>query len=1425
LRLTRATSVIGAVALAMGAMLAGTPAAASPAVSARTAAAPVTDPASYVNPFIGTQNEGNTYPGATVPLGMVQLSPDTGHGTGYDYGQTGIRGFSLVHLSGVGCGLGGMLPVLPTTGAVTATDYGQYFLPFHHELESAAPGYYSVGMDAPTGGTITAELSATTRTGVQRYTYPKTTHANVMIDAGQALTGVSHSSVTIVDDRTVDATVTVHGFCEETKPFTVHTRTRFDRPFVSSGTWTGDTVTPGSTSADSGDRTGAFLTFDTTSDQTVEAQTSLSYVDAAGAKTNLDHEATGFDQARAAAAASWKARLGKVAVTSDDQTRLRTFYSALYRSYLAPNIGSDADGRYAGRDGAVHTASGFDYYQNYSLWDTYRTQQQFLALTAPRESADMAYSLVLEGQQGGWAARWTYGPVETNIMTGDPVTPFLVSAWAQGLLKGHEEEAYAVLKQNADGVPPADSPVTGRTGNPVFRADGYVPYDESAQGKPGTNDMQKGGSATLEYAVSDGMLSAMAAALGHADDARRYAASGENYRAIFDSGTGAFRARDAGGLFDPEADPANAPGFHEGSAMQYQWLVPQDMPGLVGLLGGKAATAKKLDAFFAYDKLLTDPEGTARNVWVNGPYSYYNQDKYNPNNEPDLGSPYAYLWAGQPWKTTDVVRAALTLFTDGPTGVTGNDDLGEMSAWAVTTSLGLYPIMPGADVWGLSTPVFPAVDIALDPAYYPSGGLHITAEGVSASQHYAQSVTVGGAAFDRGYLTGSELGAARSIDYTVGDTPSAWATGADAAPAAVVSQQPGVHRLTVASSATAIAVAAGATGSLTVHALAQSDGAVAGSLTVTGSDAVTVTGGGSWHVDANGGSAQADIPVQLRVAVGTAPGSYSVRLTVADDHGGNATVDVTVVVPMDSWLQSSFTDVAIGDRGAGNADFDGLGYYFLRDALASVGVVQGQALAVPGTHVSYVLGNAPAGRPDSFRATGQTTDVRAGLAGATAISIVGASTNGTQTGDALLTFTDGSTVSRSIALTDWCSSAENGNIALPAPGVRGDHRGTQSITCGLFATAPIPLPEGKSLRSITWPNLPKMHVLAIAGDGEPAAPHAGTVAISGEARVGNTVTATEPVWDVPGTATAYQWSVNGAAVPDATDRSYVVAACDLGATLSVAVTGRADGYATGTATSIPLTVGAGRFAATTPPAISGEPTVGATLTVTPGAYSVADPRLAYSWTADGVVIDGAATAQLTLGAAQVGARIAAVVTATKPGYDPVESMAEASGPVAPGAPTTYTPTVQVSAKTVAAGGSLTVAGEGFAPGETLRVTLHSTPVLLATATATSDGGLKLSVTVPGDTAPGAHELQFAGETSQTVVTVPLTVTAASTGPGPAGGGGSASGSGSTAGLASAGNLAGTGSTAALLLPLAGLGLLLAAGGVALVIVRRKKEHA
>ncbi|MDQ1655107.1 MAG: hypothetical protein QOD41_190 [Cryptosporangiaceae bacterium] len=746
-------------------------------------AAPVTDPTTLVRPFVGTQNSGNTFPGVSAPFGMVQLSPDTGGQGGYDYLQNTIYGFSQTHLSGVGCGVAGEVPIMGTTGTMSSTDANVYRSAYSHSDEQASPGYYRVGL-AKYG--INAELTATERTGWQRYTYPSSTTANVLFNTGRANQTVFDSEVHVVGDRTVEGRVRAGNFCAGLDQHTVYFTASFDRPFASFGSWRGAVATGGVRDASGTGNNGAWVRFDTTSDRDVVFKVGLSYTGLAGARANLAAE-TGtsydFNATRTKLHDSWQRKLGEIAVDGGTADRQSVFYTALYHSLLHPNLAGDTGGQYVGFDKAIHTAADYTPRQNLSLWDTYRPQNQLLELLEPQVARDVALSVVAIGRDGGWLPRWALANSETNIMTGDPVTPFLVEAWSKGLLAGHEQEAYTLLRRNATSVPAASSQYNGRSGQTFYAQRGYIP----AGLKLGTDCLHKGGdndcvhpaSATMEYSAADAALALMAQGLGQTADATLFAQRGQWYRNLWDSSIAQFRPRTSTGAFVTPYNPIDAGKlFHEGGAYQYQWLVPQDPAGLTSLMGGRAATEQRLDSFFAYPKLLTDPSGTARNDWIASPYDYYSKATYNPNNEPDLLSPYAYHWAGHPAKATTVVRAAWTLFTTAPTGMTGNDDLGTMSAWYVFTSLGMYPTMSGANFLALSSPQFPSATVQI--GQYPGrqgGTLTITAPGVSDTVRHIQTVRINGTATTHSWLPWSSIANGGTIADTVGSsTSAAWGT-------------------------------------------------------------------------------------------------------------------------------------------------------------------------------------------------------------------------------------------------------------------------------------------------------------------------------------------------------------------------------------------------------------------------------------------------------------------------------------------------------------------------------------------------------------------------------------------------------------------------------------------------------------------------
>jgi len=589
----------------------------------------------------------------------------------------------------------------------------------------------------------------------------------------------------VLDQRSVEGKIVTKSFCGGAQ-YTTWFRMVFDRPFSAHGIWDDRGGWPGAKGpSQQGEARphGVWLSFelkDGVNGRAVTAVSSISHVDAEGARVNLRAEGMagerplGFDAMREQAQAAWQRELASVRIeggSSDDRT---VFYTALYHALLQPLTGNDADGRYRGYDDAIHTAKGWTYYEFFSLWDTYRAQNQLLALLRPARARDIANSVLKIREQGAWLPRWGYANFDSNVMTGDPVTPFLVDLWRYGALKGREREAYAALRENAFGVPPQRIRAEGRAGNPSYLSQGFVQYDRGFVAKGMDIDPHHGASATLEYSLADSALAVMAKALGQTQDAQLLNQRALNWRRVWDatvldkaSGQRGFprpRLLDGSWFSDVDGsyDPRSERGFHEGTAWQYQWLVRQDIPGLVNAMGGPAQAAQRLDQFFDYEALLADPALAVRKSWVVGPYSYYSQFRYNPNNEPDLHAPWVYTLIGQPWKTTTVLRAAETLFGNAPNGVTGNDDLGTMSAWYLFSALGLYPDTPGSGRFLLHAPRFASTEIDLAPGHT----LRIKAAGARAGERrFVQSVNWAGRPLNQVWLDWEQLQTAGTLTF------------------------------------------------------------------------------------------------------------------------------------------------------------------------------------------------------------------------------------------------------------------------------------------------------------------------------------------------------------------------------------------------------------------------------------------------------------------------------------------------------------------------------------------------------------------------------------------------------------------------------------------------------------------------------------
>jgi predicted alpha-1,2-mannosidase len=1010
---------------------------------------------------------------------MVQVSPDTGGQGGYDYTAGSIYGFSQTHLSGVGCGVMGELPVMPTVGPVDNVDINSYKSPFSHSDELAQPGYYRVGLSRYG---VNAEVTATPRTGWQRYTFPSSPAANVLFNTGRSNQTVLDSEIHVVGDRTIEGRVRNGRFCAGKDEHTVYFTASFDRPFAAFGSWRGSVPTPGSRDAAGTGGNGAWVTFDASADRDVVLKIGLSYTGLEGARRNLAAEAPSydFDATTTAAREVWKKQLDAVRVSGGSRDRQAAFYTALYHSVLHPNLAGDVDGRYTGFDGKVRTASGYTPYQNFSLWDTYRPQNQLLQMLEPQVARDVALSVVASGRDGGWLPRWALASSETNIMTGDPVTPFLVEAWSKGLLRGHEEEAYQLLRANALSLPPASSPYNGRSGVTYYSDRGYIPsglkLGTDCAHKGGDNDCVHPASATLEYSAADASLALMARGLGHGADARLFADRGQWYRNLWDSSIGQFRPRTVAGTWLTPYNPVDASHqFHEGGAYQYQWLVPQDPAGLVSLMGGRKASEKRLDDFFAYEKLLVDPAGTARHDWITEPYDYYGKPTYNPNNEPDLLAPYMYLWTGTPWKTATVVRAAMTLFTTGPDGMTGNDDLGTMSAWYVFSSLGLYPTFSGSDFLALSSPQFPSATVRIGQHGSQGGTLVVSAPNVSDSVRYVQSASLNGRDVRKTWLDWSSVRRGGKLSYEVSSKPSSWGTGRSDEPPSLNDGNADSRRALSASlrNSEVVMPASDAAQSLTLQldVLAQSPSAMPVRPSVTAPDGWKVSGAAPFVIVSRHLPTQKTVPLTVTVPAGAGVGSYPVSVKV-----GDVSVKAVVEVKPAAVCAFSSCSVDVGPErnhdgtatvdAPASGDFDGGGWSYDAALLPAAGPVTWGG-------ITYQAPDPSGTAPNFVEARGQGLLLPAGQF--SWLHVVGASYNGPVSAAFTVWYTDGTSAEVAVSVPDW---AGGGPAVLEMPHRIKAGKGVDGPAVRLFGQS-LRLDAAKTVRSVTLPNDPRVELYAL----------------------------------------------------------------------------------------------------------------------------------------------------------------------------------------------------------------------------------------------------------------------------------------------------------------------------------------------------------
>jgi predicted alpha-1,2-mannosidase len=677
----------------------------------------------YVDPFIGTSGHGHTFPGAIVPFGMVQLSPDTrltgwDGCSGYHYSDSGIYGFSHTHLSGTGISDYGDILLLPTVGAVPE----KYAAPFQHRNETATAGYYSVKLDHHD---ILVELSTTARAGLHRYTFPKTDDARVILDLAHR-DKVIDSGLRITGDRSIVGWRRSEAWAKDQVVFFA---LEFSQPFIS--------------------KAETYFRFDTRSGKPLLVKVGISAVDIDGALKNLETELDhwDFDRVRADAAAAWNVELNKMSAVGGTDAQLRNFYTGLYHAMTAPNLFMDVDGRYRGRDFRIHTAGGFTNYTVFSLWDTFRAAHPLYSIIDQKRTRDFIRTFLVQYEQGGRLPVWELAANETDTMIGYHAVSVIADAAVKGIDGFDLEKAFVAMKHSAE-----------------LRHHGLGPYID--KGFISMEEERESVSKVLEYAYDDWCIAQVARLLGKTEDYKRYAARAQSYKNVFDPATGFMRARSNGNWLEP-FDPREVTfGFTEANSWQYTFFAPQDVSGLIDLMGGRQKFADKLDQLFAADSRTTGRE-QADITGLIGQYAH--------GNEPSHHMAYLYNYVGQPWKTQQRVRQIMDEFyKPEPDGLIGNEDCGQLSAWYVLSAAGFYPVTPGATVYAIGSPLFPVLRINLENGK----SFTVRAPGVSARNRYIQSATLNGKRYTKSFLLHRDLMNGGELVFEMGARPhSRWGTG------------------------------------------------------------------------------------------------------------------------------------------------------------------------------------------------------------------------------------------------------------------------------------------------------------------------------------------------------------------------------------------------------------------------------------------------------------------------------------------------------------------------------------------------------------------------------------------------------------------------------------------------------------------------
>ncbi len=1000
----------------------------------------VTDPATLVDTRTWTSGGGNTFPGADVPFGMVQWSPDTmpdrNAGGGYGYGDEELTGYSLTHISGPGCGAAGDVPILPMTGKLPAGDPNSYTTSFTNSGEVAQAGYYSAQSNLPNA--ITSQFAETPHSAMGRFTFPKTTAADFLIKLDDSQNGDANPSAHIVGNDEVAGSVTSGYFCGETNNggqkqlYTVHFDIVFSHPF-----------TAARIVHESGHPAAVFLTFNTMSNPVIDAKVGISYVSTANAHQDWQTEnpAWNFNAVKGAAQLAWDQLLGRVQVSGGSYAQTQEFYSLLYKDFLQPNITSDVNGQFMGSDMKVHTlaAGQKNQYGVYSGWDIYHSLSELQAMLDPSAADDLATSQLNYYAENGLLQQWGYLNLDNYVMVGDPEDSIIADMYAFG---AHHFNTATAL---ADMVKQATTNNDVRPGATLAEKYGYLPQDATY----GCCNAHGFVSTQLENDSEDFAISRFAAALGHKADATKFQGMANDWANLWDGSNDLLTGRDENGAFASGVTPLTGNNgdetyYVEGDAYEYLWDVPNDYAGLFSLLGGDSTVIPKFKQYFS------QPNG----------YGMYAQI----TNEFDLGEQNALDYAGDPAGTQQIVNNIRNgVYLPGPFGLANNDDLGANSSDFVWAMLGMYPENSGSGNLVFASPGFPHEVINLPDNHT----IAINAPGASPHQYYVQSLKLNGKSYSKLYVPYSTLAKGATMDWTLGSQPSTWGSAAKDAPP---SYGP-VFAASAAVSPSTLYMQPGKSSATTLTVRSQNTKAETVDWTAKSSSGVTVTpSSGSLTVPAGGKAS-----TKVTIGAGSKDGSYSATFNFTSTSGKILSAPLSAIVARPGDLSPYYNITGETSNSApSRANYDGDGCSYSEQALAADGITPGGKVTSSG--LTYTWSTTKPGHPDAVIAGGQTLPVSAAK-GASTIGFLGSGVDAGTTGavgTATIHYTDGSTSTAQLGFTDWTEDAGTssvlfGNVVVATMPYRNCGGGQQGVSTYVFSQT-IPVNPAKTVASVTLPD-------------------------------------------------------------------------------------------------------------------------------------------------------------------------------------------------------------------------------------------------------------------------------------------------------------------------------------------------------------------